>query len=47
MALIARGTEEILKREELEKRLATGKPLRIKVDSIRLRRIYIWAIPFC
>ncbi len=30
MALIARGTEEILKREELEKRLATGKPLRIK-----------------
>ena len=30
MALIARGTEEILKRDELEKRLAGGKPLRIK-----------------
>ncbi len=27
---LARGTEEVLKREELESRLATGRPLRIK-----------------
>jgi tyrosyl-tRNA synthetase len=30
LALIARGTEEILKRDELERRLETGRPLRIK-----------------
>ncbi len=30
LALIARGAEDILKREELEKRLATGRPLRVK-----------------
>jgi tyrosyl-tRNA synthetase len=30
MSLIARGAEEILKREELEARLALGRPLRIK-----------------
>ncbi|MBN8716973.1 tyrosine--tRNA ligase [Thermomonas sp.] len=30
LALIARGSEEILKREELQARLALGRPLRIK-----------------
>jgi tyrosyl-tRNA synthetase len=30
MALLARGADEILKREELEARLALGRPLRIK-----------------
>src|SRR5688572_31433770 len=30
LAIIARGADEILKREELEARLALGKPLRIK-----------------
>ena len=30
LALIARGADEILKREELEARLRTGKPLRVK-----------------
>ncbi|MDQ3511915.1 MAG: tyrosine--tRNA ligase [Pseudomonadota bacterium] len=30
MALIGRGTEEILKREELQARLQSGRPLRIK-----------------
>ncbi len=30
LALIARGTDEIIKRDELEARLASGRPLRIK-----------------
>ncbi|HEU4992183.1 MAG TPA: tyrosine--tRNA ligase, partial [Luteimonas sp.] len=30
LALIARGADEILKREELEARLKAGKPLRVK-----------------
>jgi tyrosyl-tRNA synthetase len=30
LALIARGADEILKREELEQRLAAGRPLRVK-----------------
>ena len=30
LALIARGSEELLKREELEARLKEGRPLRIK-----------------
>ena len=31
MALIARGTEEIIKEDELAERLAAGRPLRVKV----------------
>ena len=31
LALIARGTEEIIKIEELQKKLESGKPLQIKV----------------
>ena len=30
LALIARGAEDILKRDELEKRLSSGRPLRVK-----------------
>ena len=31
VGLIARGTDEITKLEELEERLKTGRPLRVKV----------------
>lgn len=43
--LIARGTEEIIKVEDLQKKLATGKPLQIKVALTRPRPTCTLATP--
>lgn len=47
LATIARGADEIIKREDLAERLKGGRPLRIKGVLTRPRRICIWAIPSC
>ncbi len=41
LALIRRGAEEILREEELEKKMAEGRPLRIKAgfDPTALQRL--------
>ena len=45
LALIARGTDEITKPEELEQRLKLGRPLRVKVGLIQPRPICTSATP--
>ncbi len=42
LALLKRGTHEILLEDELEKKLASGRTLRIKRGSIPPRRTCIW-----
>ncbi len=43
LALIQRGTHEIISEEDLLKKLKENRPLKIKAGLTRLHLIYTWA----
>ena len=45
LALIKRGSDELLVEAELVEKLKKGQPLRVKAGLTRRRRICIWATP--